>query len=275
MHTVPTSSVWLVIYVRELSDRGGVLCLGFLLGCTVFQCESPRALTEWVATICLVESSQSHQLYVIVAGLQGMTLPSIDNSYTYYCIDQLLWILRSEAFKKKIQVISSGTHVLYTDTPQPEYWCCVKILGDCFGCIQGLTKCHPPPLKPYSIECSLRLQLPSDSCSHLWQNRSGWSGCLDFAEYAQCYTWPKMSYNGAFSSKSTKKIPLFIFRVNVFSKATKALMYPHSSYSLLINFETFCLERNYLFSLRRYSHLHIHKSYSLMLLASLPSKFLI
>ena len=178
-------------------------------------------------------------------------------------------------FQKKIQVISSGTHVLYTDTTQPEYWCCVKILGDCFGCIQGLTKCHPPPLKPYSIECSLRLQLPSDSCSHLWQNRSGWSGCLDFAEYAQYYTWPKMSYNGAFSSKSTKKIPLFIFRVNVFSKATKALMYPHSSYSLLINFETFCLERNYLFSLRRYSHLHIHKSYSLMLLASLPSKFLI
>lgn len=38
----------------------------------------------------LVEFTLSQQLYVIVAGLQGMTLPSLDNIYTYHCIDQIL-----------------------------------------------------------------------------------------------------------------------------------------------------------------------------------------
>jgi len=43
-----------------------------------------------------------------------------------------------------------------------------EIFGKLFWmCVQGLTKCQSSiPFKPYSIECSLTLQLPSDSCSH-------------------------------------------------------------------------------------------------------------
>ena len=184
-----------------------MLCLGFLLGCTVFQCESPRAFARMSSYYMF---GWIHSVPPIVCDCYW---PPRD-SYTVTVTHTIVLISYFEYFvqrlSKKFWFVSSSTHVLYTDTSLPEYWCCMKFLGKLLWMCTRFDKVSIL----YTIEAILHWMLTHTSIAfgHLTQN-----------VFTMVLFPPRVQ---------KQKIPFFIFRVNFFSKATKALMYPHSSYSL-------------------------------------------